>query len=103
MSDISIQTYVSASLPLRRNQRLSHHLTSSPDLVFSKTCMSQGLLFWLFEGGFKVSSDTVEWYRSSSGTIFDTSEIESPVTDVHNVLGELHTSVMQGQESKRQR
>ena len=40
----------------------------------------QGLLFWLFEGSFKVSSVTVEWCRSSYGTDFDDSEIASPVT-----------------------
>ena len=39
----------------------------------------QGLLFWLFLGGFKVSSGTVEWYRSSDGTDSNKSEIASPV------------------------
>ena len=37
-----------------------------------------GLPIWLFKGGFKVSSGTVEWYRSNSGTDFDTSEMASP-------------------------
>ena len=31
----------------------------------------QGLLFWLFQGGLRVSPGTVEWYRSSCGTDFD--------------------------------
>ena len=35
----------------------------------------QGLLFWLFIGGFTVSSGTFSWYRSSSGT-----DIEIPYT-----------------------
>ena len=34
---------------------------------------------WLFEGGLKVSSDTVEWYRSTYGTDVDTSKIASSV------------------------
>ena len=38
----------------------------------------QGLLFWLFNGGFKVSSGA-EWYRSSCGTDIHNSEKESPV------------------------
>ena len=40
----------------------------------------QGLLFWLVEGGFKVSSG-ISWYVSSHGTDFDNSEIASPVMD----------------------
>ena len=32
----------------------------------------------LFQGGFKVSSGTVQWYRSSSGTDFDNFQIASP-------------------------
>ena len=43
------------------------------------SALMQGTLFWLFQGGFKVSSGTVEWYRSSCGTLFDNSEIASPV------------------------
>ena len=31
----------------------------------------QGLLFWLFERGFTVSSGTSKWYRNSSGTDLD--------------------------------
>ena len=34
----------------------------------------RGKLFWLVNGGFKVSSGTVEWYRGSSGTDLDSSE-----------------------------
>ena len=36
------------------------------------------MVFWLFQGGFKVSSGTVEWYMSSYGADFDNSEIASP-------------------------
>ena len=39
----------------------------------------QGLLLWLFNGGFKVSLCTVECYTSSSGIDFDNSEMASPV------------------------
>ena len=42
--------------------------------------VSQGLLFWLFTGGFKVSSGTVEWYRSSYDTDFGNSEIAGCVS-----------------------
>ena len=38
----------------------------------------QGLLFWLFQRGFKVSSETVKWYRTSYGTVFDSSENDEP-------------------------
>ena len=38
-------------------------------------------VLWLFGGGLKVSSGTVEWYRSSCGTDFDTSETASPEID----------------------
>ena len=31
----------------------------------------QGLLFWLFKGGIKVSRGTVLWYKSSHGTDFE--------------------------------
>ena len=34
------------------------------------------MLFWLFKEGFKVSSRTVSWYRSSYGTDFRNSEID---------------------------
>ena len=37
-----------------------------------------GPLCWLFKGGFKVSSGTVEWYRNMYGTDFDISEMASP-------------------------
>ena len=37
--------------------------------------MKQGLLLWLFEGGFKVSTGTASWYRSSYGIGFDDSEM----------------------------
>ena len=40
--------------------------------------LDQGLLFWLFEGDFKASLGIVEWYRSSYGSDFDTSEKASP-------------------------
>ena len=33
--------------------------------------------FWLFKRGFKVSSGTVQWCTSSSGTDFDDSEMAS--------------------------
>ena len=33
----------------------------------------------LFKEGFKVSSGTVGWYRSSSGADFDNSETASPI------------------------
>ena len=39
-----------------------------------------GLLFRLFTRGFKNSSGTAGWYRSSSGTDVDNSEIVSPAT-----------------------
>ena len=39
----------------------------------------QGLVSWLLKGGFRVSLGTVKWYRSSSGTDVDNSEITSPV------------------------
>ena len=38
-------------------------------------------VFWLCTGGFKVSSGTVESYRSSYGADFETSEIASPVIE----------------------
>ena len=41
--------------------------------------IKQGLLFWLSKEGFKVSSGTVKWYRSSYGTDFDDPEIASLV------------------------
>ena len=41
-----------------------------------------GLLFWQFKGGFKVSSGPAEWYRSSSDTDFENSEIASSVETV---------------------
>ena len=39
---------------------------------------TQGVLFWLFTGSFKVSLSTVSWHRSSHGTDFDSSETASP-------------------------
>ena len=48
--------------------------------------LGQGQLFWLFEAGFKVSSGTVKWYRSSYGTDFENSEIASPVGRLHFVM-----------------
>ena len=50
----------------------------------------QCLLFWLFEGDFKVSPCTVEWYASSYGTDFDTSAITSPVSSVVRGAGLLY-------------
>ena len=41
--------------------------------------IKQGLLCWIFKGGFKVNSSTVSWYRSSYGTDFDIPEISGPV------------------------
>ena len=41
---------------------------------------SQGLLFGLFKGSFKVSSGAGYWYISSYGTDFDDSEIAIPVS-----------------------
>ena len=51
------------------------------ELEVSQTsgALVEGLLFWLFKRGFKVSSGTVEWYVSSYGTDFDDSEIARPV------------------------
>ena len=40
---------------------------------------SQALQFLLFEVGFKVSSGTALWYRSSDGTDLDNSELVRPV------------------------
>ena len=40
-------------------------------VVWERGLPFQGLLFWLFKGAFKVSSGTVERYRSSYGTDFD--------------------------------
>ena len=37
---------------------------------------------WLFEGGFNISSGTVEWYLISYGTECGNSEIASPVLDI---------------------
>ena len=31
--------------------------------------VEQGLLFWLFQGGFKISSGTIHWYTSSYGIV----------------------------------
>ena len=39
----------------------------------------QGLVFWMFGRGIKVSLGTVSWYRSSYGTDFDLSEIAGSV------------------------
>ena len=50
-----------------------------PENLASSEALVQGLLLWLFEKGFKVSSGTVEWYIGSYGTDFDNSEIASPV------------------------
>ena len=36
-----------------------------------------GLLYYLLKGAFKVSSGTVEWYRSIYGTDVEKSEIAS--------------------------
>ena len=57
------------------------HHGSPPESLEEVTLnrLVQGLLFWLFKGGFKVSSGPVDWYISSSDTDFDSSEIASPV------------------------
>ena len=39
------------------------------------------VLFWLFRGGFNVSSVTVGWSRISYGTDLDDSEMAGPVLD----------------------
>ena len=44
------------------------------------SCFTQGLLFPLFKGGFKVSSGTVQWYRVSYGNDLDDSDTAGPVT-----------------------
>ena len=49
----------------------------SPRAVRSVWQQAPGPLFWLFQGGFKVSSGTSEWYRSSFGT--ENSEIAGTV------------------------
>ena len=41
--------------------------------------MLEGLLFGLFEGGFKVSSGAASWYGSGPATDVDNSETASPV------------------------
>ena len=46
--------------------------------VSSFQWQGQVLPFWPFKPGFKVTSGTASWYRSSSGTDFDNSEIASP-------------------------
>ena len=43
-----------------------------PGAVWNRACY-----FWLVKGGFKVSSCTVRWYRSSYGTDSCNSEIAS--------------------------
>ena len=57
-------------LRLRDNRRSAGH---------GSCLLQQGLLFWLFKGGFQVSSSTVSWYRGSHGTDVDISQIASPV------------------------
>ena len=47
----------------------------------------QGLLFWLFRGGFKVNSGTLKWYRSSYGTDSDSSDTVGPVYDTRTISG----------------
>ena len=54
-------------------------LLRDPELTLSCKSLQQGLPFWLFTGGFKVSSGTVYWYRRSYVTDFDKSEIASSV------------------------
>ena len=51
---------------------------------------NQCLLFWLFKGGFKVSSGIVYSYRSRYGTGFDSSKTASPVNSLrHEMLKSL--------------
>ena len=38
--------------------------------------------FGCLKEGFTVSSGSVQWYRSSSGTTFDNSEMASPVSEL---------------------
>ena len=51
----------------------------------SQAALAQGLLCWLFKGGFTVSSGTVLWhrlrYRSSYGADFENAEIARPVCE----------------------
>ena len=50
--------------------------------VYRSRCRGRcrhGKLFGLFKGGFKVSLGIVQWYTSSYGTDFDSSDIASPV------------------------
>ena len=37
------------------------------------------MLFWLFKGGFKVSSGIVKWYRTNYGIDFGSVETADPV------------------------
>ena len=48
----------------------------------------EGLLFWLFKGGFRVSSSAVEWYTSSYGTDIDKPKTTSPVLEGEVVVAE---------------
>ena len=60
-------------------------LNSGFGIIVILPCILQGLLLWLFKGVSKVSSGTVQWYRSSYGTDFDNAEVASPV--LHWLLG----------------
>ena len=62
--------------------RLLGALASRPSAASQRAALYQGLPFWLFRRGFKVSSGTAYLYRSSSGTGFDDSEIASPTAEV---------------------
>ena len=83
--------------------KLWHSLSRFPSLTRTNSCMlvrigsldrlGRGLLFWLLTDGFKVSLGTLEWYRSSYGTDFDTSEIAGPLGDEQRpALGALGAS-----------
>ena len=70
-------------------------------LFFFWSCIL-GLLFWLFKGGFKVSSGTVDWYRNSYGTDFDYSEIASPgIAVLPNLRGKMCLKGFAGSSKER--
>ena len=52
---------------------------SQIQMLLERGPLNRACFFWLFEGGFKVSSDTRQWYMISSATGDDNSEIASPV------------------------
>ena len=69
-------------------------LGAGAPLHLSSAGSYRGVLCWLFKGGFKVSSGTLGWYRSSYGTDFDDSEIAGPVMPCTFLLAVLGYSVL---------